>query len=65
MMPPSSRVLGWCGYSRMPLAPIRPRNLWAFHIRLATQNIEFCSFEKLSVIRLSGRMSQGDGNRYA
>ena len=64
MMPPSLRVLGCCGYSRMPLAPIRPRNLWAFRIRLATRNIELRSFEKLSVIHLGGRMSQRGGNRY-
>jgi hypothetical protein len=47
----------------MPLAAIWPRDLRALRVRLATRNIEFCSFGKLCVLRHSRRMSHCDGDR--
>ena len=46
----------------MPLAAIWPRELRALRVRLATRNIQFCSFEKLCVLRHGGRMSHCDGD---
>ena len=51
--------------SWMPLASIRPRDLWALPIRLAARNIKLCSFGKIYVVRLSERIDQHDGYRYS
>jgi hypothetical protein len=51
--------IGW-----MPLASIRPRNLWALRIRFAARNTKLCSFGKIYVIGLSERVDQRDGYRY-